>query len=164
MIGQTISHYKILERLGKGGVGEVWKAEDTRLRRTVALKFLSAEAVEEEQTHARLVREAQASASLDHPNIWAVHGIHEGNGETFIAMAYIDGPSLADSAPRGSPSSSTRASNASCGPGLLRFFSCSSASPKRPTLVAARSRRKSSSTAPSLRCIIRKPRRSLSIR
>jgi len=96
VVGNTISHYKILERLGKGGMGEVWKAEDTQLRRTVALKFLSAEAVEEEQTHARLIREAQASASLDHPNICAVHGIHEENGETFIAMAYIDGPSLAD--------------------------------------------------------------------
>jgi len=96
VVGHTISHYKILSRLGKGGMGEVWKAEDTQLRRTVALKFLSAEAVEEEQTHARLIREAQASASLDHPNICAVHGIHEENGETFIAMAYIDGPSLAD--------------------------------------------------------------------
>ena len=77
MVGQSILHYRILERLGKGGMGEVWKAEDTQLRRTVALKFLSSDAVESEEIKARLIREAQASASLDHPNICAVHGIHE---------------------------------------------------------------------------------------
>jgi len=96
MIGRTISHYKILEKLGEGGMGVVWKAEDTQLRRTVALKFLSSETVGNEEVKARLIREAQASASLDHPNICAVHGIHEELGQTFIAMAYIDGPSLAD--------------------------------------------------------------------
>ena len=77
-------------------MGEVWKAEDTQLRRTVALKFLSSEAVGEEEANERLIREAQASASLDHPNICHVYGIHQENGETFIAMAYVDGPSLAD--------------------------------------------------------------------
>ena len=96
MTGRTISHYKILERLGKGGMGEVWKAEDTQLRRTVALKFLSSDAIDNEEIKARLIREAQASAALDHPNICHVYGIHEENGETFIAMAYIDGPSLAE--------------------------------------------------------------------
>ncbi len=96
MTGRTISHYKVLEKLGSGGMGEVWKAEDTQLRRTVALKFLSSETVGEDEVKARLIREAQAAASLDHPNICAVYGIHEEQGKTFIAMAYIDGPSLAD--------------------------------------------------------------------
>ena len=96
MLGRTVSHYKITEKLGEGGMGEVWKAEDTQLRRTVALKFLSSETVGDEEVRARLIREAQASASLDHPNICQVFGIHEERGETFIAMAYIDGPSLAD--------------------------------------------------------------------
>jgi serine/threonine protein kinase len=95
MIGQTISHYCIIEKLGEGGRGVVYKAEDTQLRRTVALKFLSSDTLEEQEVKARLIREAQAAASLDHPNICAVHGIHEEDGETFIAMAFIDGPSLA---------------------------------------------------------------------
>jgi len=77
-------------------MGEVWKAEDTQLRRTVALKFLSSATVGDDEVKARLIREAQASASLDHPNICQVFGIHEEQGETFIAMAYIDGPPLAD--------------------------------------------------------------------
>ncbi len=77
-------------------MGEVWKAEDTQLRRTVALKFLSSETVDDDEVKTRLIREAQAAASLDHPNICPVYGIHEENGETFIAMAYVDGPSLAD--------------------------------------------------------------------
>ncbi len=95
-MGSTISHYKILEKLGQGGMGVVYKAEDTQLRRTVALKFLSSETVDNEEIKARLIREAQAAASLDHPNICQVFGIHEEDGKTFIAMAYIDGPSLAD--------------------------------------------------------------------
>ena len=77
-------------------MGVVYKAEDTQLRRTVALKFLSSETVGNEDVKARLIREAQASASLDHPNICQVFGIHEQQGQTFIAMAYIDGPALAD--------------------------------------------------------------------
>jgi serine/threonine protein kinase len=83
MIGQTIAHYKILEKLGSGGMGEVWKAEDTQLRRTVALKFLSSKTVGDDEIKARLIREAQASASLDHPNICQVFGIHE---EEWIAL------------------------------------------------------------------------------
>jgi eukaryotic-like serine/threonine-protein kinase len=94
--GRSISHYRVLEKLGEGGMGEVWKAEDTQLRRTVALKFLSSETIGNDEVKVRLIREAQASASLDHPNICAVHGIHEENGRTFIAMAFIDGPSLAE--------------------------------------------------------------------
>ncbi len=94
--GTEVGHYRVVEKVGAGGMGEVWKAEDTQLRRTVALKFLSSETLQSDDTRARLVREAQASAALDHPNICHVYGIHEENGETFIAMAYIDGPSLAD--------------------------------------------------------------------
>ena len=96
MTRRTIGHYKLLDKLGSGGMGEVWKAEDTKLRRTVALKFLSTETVADHELKARLIREAQASASLDHSNICQVFGIHEEEGQTFIAMAYIDGPSLAD--------------------------------------------------------------------
>ncbi len=96
MVGRTISHYRVIEKLGEGGMGVVYKAEDTQLRRTVALKFLPRETLDEEEVKARLLREAQAAAGLDHPNICAVHGIHEEEGETFIAMAYIDGPSLAE--------------------------------------------------------------------
>ena len=91
LTGQSISHYKIFEKLGSGGMSEVWKAEDKQLRRTVALKFLSQETLGDEQVQARLIREAQAAASLDHPNICAVHGIHEEDGKIFIAMAYIGG-------------------------------------------------------------------------
>ena len=96
MIGSTISHYKILDKLGSGAMGTVWKAEDTQLRRTVALKFLSTESLGEDQVKPRLIREAQAAASLDHPNICQVFGIHEEDGKTFLAMAYIDGPSLSE--------------------------------------------------------------------
>ena len=78
-------------------MGVVWKGRGTRrLRRHVALKFVSAEALADEELKTRLIREAQAAAALDHPHICAVHGIHEEDGETFIAMAYIDGPSLAE--------------------------------------------------------------------
>ena len=93
---EQVAHYRVIEKVGSGGMGAVWKAEDTQLRRTVALKFLSSETLDNEEVKARLIREAQAAASLDHSNICAVHGIHEEEGETFIAMAYIDGPSLAD--------------------------------------------------------------------
>ncbi len=96
MVGRTILQYKIAEKLGEGGMGVVYKAEDTQLRRTVALKFLPRETLDEEEVKARLIREAQAAAGLDHPNICQVFGIHEEDGEIFIAMAYIDGPSLAD--------------------------------------------------------------------
>ena len=95
VISSTISHYKVVAKLGEGGMGVVYKAEDTQLRRTVALKFLPRETLDEEEVKARLIREAQAAASLDHPNICQVFGIHEEDGEIFIAMAYIDGPSLA---------------------------------------------------------------------
>ena len=96
MIGQTISHYKITEKLGEGGMGVVYKAEDTRLRRAVALKFLSLQALGNEEEKQRFLREAQAVALLDHPNIAAVYDIGESDGRTFMAMALVDGPTLAE--------------------------------------------------------------------
>ncbi len=94
MIGKTISHYNILEKLGEGGMGVVYKAEDTKLNRFVALKVLPLQSLSNEEEKIRFVHEAQAAASLDHPNICTVHEIDEVEGNTFIAMAYIDGQSL----------------------------------------------------------------------
>ncbi|MBL7135976.1 MAG: protein kinase [Candidatus Marinimicrobia bacterium] len=94
MIGKSISHYRIIEKLGEGGMGVVYKAEDTKLKRFVALKFLPLQSLSNEEERTRLVHEAQAAASLDHPNICTVHEIDEVDGNTFIAMAYIDGQSL----------------------------------------------------------------------
>ncbi len=94
MIAQTISHYKILEKLGEGGMGVVYKAEDIKLKRTVALKFITPHAVGSEAEKTRFVHEAQAAAALDHPNICTVYEIDEAEGKTFIVMAYIEGQSL----------------------------------------------------------------------
>ncbi len=94
MIGQTISHYRIVEKLGEGGMGVVYKAEDTKLLRPVALKFLPPSALGDDADKQRFLREAQAAAMLDHPNIAAVYEIDEVDGRTFLAMAYVDGPTL----------------------------------------------------------------------
>ena len=96
MIGRTISHYKIAAKLGEGGMGAVYKAEDLKLKRTVALKFLSSRALADEDQRARFLREAQAAGGLDHPNICTVYEVEEVAGETFIAMAYVDGRNLQD--------------------------------------------------------------------
>ena len=94
MIGKILSHYKILEKIGEGGMGVVYKAEDTKLKRTVALKFLPPELTRDSQAKARFVQEAQAAAALDHPNICAVFEIGEAEGATYIAMPYVKGQSL----------------------------------------------------------------------
>ena len=93
MIGKTILHYKILEKLGEGGMGVVYKAEDTKLERIVALKFLSLTSIGEEEKK-RFKREAKAAASLNHPNIATVFAIDEADDQTFIAMEFIEGQSL----------------------------------------------------------------------
>jgi len=96
MIGKTISHYKILEKLGEGGMGVVHKAEDTKLKRIVALKFLSPQALGSDEERSRFIHEAQAAASLNHPNICTVHEIDESEGHSFIAMEFVEGQSLKD--------------------------------------------------------------------
>jgi serine/threonine-protein kinase len=109
MIGQTISHYRILEKIGAGGMGIVYKAEDTKLHRTVALKFLHPELILQEEAKQRFIQEAQAASALDHQNICTIHEIDEtkpsqdelGESQIFISMAYYEGETLKEKIQRG---------------------------------------------------------------
>jgi serine/threonine protein kinase len=96
MIGKTILHYKIIEKLGEGGMGVVYKAEDTKLKRDVAIKFLPSRIAANEEERQRFKIEAQAAAALNHPNIATIHAIEEDNDEMFIVMEYIEGRELKD--------------------------------------------------------------------
>ncbi len=96
MVGQTISHYKVLEKIGQGGMGEVYRATDTKLNRDVALKILPEQFASDSQRMARFQREAEVLASLDHPNIGQIYGIEEAGQTKALVLQLIEGPTLAE--------------------------------------------------------------------
>jgi tetratricopeptide (TPR) repeat protein len=102
MIGSTVSHYRIVEKIGEGGMGEVYLAEDTKLKRKVALKFLAKELTQDETRKQRFIQEARAAAAIEHPHIAAIHDIDEADGHLFIAMEHVRGESLREVIEHGS--------------------------------------------------------------
>ena len=95
MSSRSISHYEILQKLGAGGMGEVYLANDTRLNRKVAIKLLAADSVGDAQAKKRLIREARAAAKIDHPNVCSIYEVGEENDQAFIVMQYVEGETLA---------------------------------------------------------------------
>ena len=104
MIGQTISHYKIVSKIGEGGMGQVFLADDTELDRQVALKILPRNVGDNEEALERFKREAKAAAALDHPNIITIHEIGTHEGQSYIVMSYVKGQTLSDIIRSGEPS------------------------------------------------------------
>ena len=101
MIGQTISHYKITDKLGEGGMGEVYRAEDTTLKREVAIKVLPEQFTQDTERLARFQREAQLLASLNHPNIAAIYGLEKADGVRFLVLELFEGETLAERLSKG---------------------------------------------------------------
>ncbi len=106
MIGRTLAHFEILDQLGKGGMGEVYRARDTKLNRDVAIKVLPDDFANDEARLARFRREAQVLASLNHPNIAAIYGLEESDGVVALALELVEGEDLAERSKRGAIPSS----------------------------------------------------------